>query len=106
MDVSAVGRQFGLSEGETRAAVDALAPVIAAGMRRSAGGSQGLQDLLSSVLAGGYDQSLSDERSLSLERAKPRGDEVLGQIFGNDKEVSREVAQRLSASTGIQSAIL
>ncbi len=106
MDIAAIGRQFGLNEAQTRAAMDALAPVIAAGMRRSTEDPSSMQDLLSLVLAGGYDRSLADESSLQLERTKLRGDGVLGQIFGDDKDISREVAQRLSASTGIGAAVL
>lgn len=106
MDISVIGRQFGLTEEQTQAAMDALAPVIASGMRRSAQDPGSLQDLLSSVLGGGYDRSLADEDALTLDRAKPRGDQILGQIFGNDKDVSREVAQQLSATTGIGSAVL
>jgi hypothetical protein len=106
MDIAAIGKQFGLNEAETRAAMDALAPVIAAGMRRSAADPDGLQGLLSTVLGGDYDRSLGDRESLTLDRAKPRGDEILGKIFGNNKEMSREVAQRLSTSTGIGSAVL
>ena len=34
MNIDAIGRQFGLNEAQTRAALDALAPVVAAGMRR------------------------------------------------------------------------
>jgi hypothetical protein len=106
MDIAAIGRQLGLTEAQTQAAIDSLAPIIAAGMRRTAQDPNGLQDLLSSMLGGGYDRSLRDEESLTLDRAKPSGDQILGQIFGNNKDVSREVAQRLSASTGIGSAVL
>ena len=106
MDIAAIGRQLGLSEAETQAAMDALAPVIASGMRRTAQDPAALQDLLSSVLGGGYDRSLTREEATTFDGLKPRGDQILGQIFGNDKEVSREVAQQLSASSGIGSAVL
>jgi hypothetical protein len=86
--------------------MDALAPVVASGMRRQAQDPAALQDLLSAVLAGGYDRTFIGEEAATLDGLKPRGDQILGQIFGNDKEMSREVAQRLSASTGIGSAIL
>jgi hypothetical protein len=105
MDISAIGRQFGLDDEQTRAALDALVPVVAAGMRRTAQSPEGLQEVLRQVLTGGYDGSLDDDRAVSFERAKPAGDEVLGQIFG-DKQVSREVAQQLSATSGVGAAIL
>jgi hypothetical protein len=105
MDISAIGRQFGLDEEQTRAALDALVPVVAAGMRRTAQSPEGLQEILRQALTGGYGTTLDDDRSVSLDRAKPGGDEVLGQIFG-DKQVSREVAQQLSATSGVGAAIL
>jgi hypothetical protein len=105
MDISAIGRQFGLDDEQTRAALDALVPVVAAGMRRTAQSPEGLQEVLRQVLTGGYGGSLDDDRAVSFERAKPAGDEVLGQIFG-DKQVSREVAQQLSATSGVGAAIL
>ena len=105
MDISAIGRQFGLDYEQTRAALDALVPVVAAGMRRTVQSPEGLQEVLRQVLTGGYGGSLDDDRAVSFERAKPAGDEVLGQIFG-DKQVSREVAQQLSATSGVGAAIL
>jgi len=105
MDISAIGRQFGLDEAQTRAALDALVPVVAAGMRRTAQSPEGLQEILRQVLVGGHDGTLDDDRAVRLERAKPAGDAVLGQIFG-DKQVSREVAQQLSATSGVGAAIL
>jgi hypothetical protein len=95
MDLSAIGRQFGLNEEQTRAAMDALAPVVAAGVRRNAQSPAGLQDVLSNALNGGQDRSL-DASS---------GNEILGQIFGS-KDVSRGVAQQLSATSGIGAAVL
>ncbi len=105
MDLSAIGRQFGLNEEQTRAAVEALGPVVAAGVRRNAQSPEGLQDIMKSIFTGGYDASLGDPNAVSLERAKPAGDDILKQIFG-DKDVSRGVAQQLSATSGIGAAIL
>jgi hypothetical protein len=105
VDISAIGRQFGLDEAQTKAALDALVPVVAAGMRKQAQSPTGLQDIFKSVLTGGYAGTLDDENAIAFERAKPRGDDALGQIFGS-KDVSREVAQQLSATSGIGAAVL
>lgn len=105
MDISAIGRQFGLDEAQTKAALDALVPVVAAGMRKQAQSPTGLQDIFKSVLTGGYAGTLDDENAVSFDNAKPRGDDALGQIFGS-KEVSREVAQQLSLNSGIGAAVL
>src|SRR5262245_29264797 len=88
MDIAAIGRQFGLDETQTRAALDALAPVVAAGVRRTAQSPEGLQDIFASVLSGGHDRALEDEQAVTFDNAKATGDDILGQIFGN-KDVSR-----------------
>jgi hypothetical protein len=105
MDIAAIGRQFGLNDAQTRAALDALAPVVAAGVRRTAQTPEGLQEIFKSVLTGGYGRALDDEQAISPGRAKPAGDEILGQIFGS-KEASRELAQRVSETSGIGTAVL
>ncbi len=105
MDLSQIGRQFGLDDAQTRAAFEALAPVVAAGVRKSAQTPEGLQDVLKRVVAGGYGETLGNPDAVAFERAKPRGDDLLGQIFGSP-DVSRGVAQQLSGSTGIGAAIL
>ncbi len=97
MDLSAIGQQFGLTEEQTRAAFDALTPVVASGVRRSAQSPNGLQDILNSALNGGH--------GVSLDTAQASGNDVLGQIFGS-KDVSRGVAQQLSATSGIGAAVL
>ena len=103
MDISAIGRQFGLNDAQTRAAFEALAPVVAAGLRRNISTPGGLQDLIGALATGGHDRYVSDASALG--NAKGEGDAILGHIFGS-KDVSREVAAQLSAQTGIGAALL
>lgn len=105
MDISEIGRQFGLNEAQTRAALEQLAPVVAAGVRKNAQSGQGLQDIFRTVLTGGHDQAIEDPRAVQYENVQQSGDEILKQIFGS-KDVSRGVAQQLSATSGIGAAIL
>jgi hypothetical protein len=97
MDLSEIGRQFGLNEAQTRAAVEALTPVVAAGMRRNGPSAGGLEDIIRSITQGGA----PDEP----DAATNQGNDILGEIFGS-KEVSRGVANELSASSGIGASIL
>ena len=97
MELSEIGRQFGLNEEQTRAAVEALTPVVAAGMRRNGGAGGGLNDIIRSITQGGA----PDEPGA----ATSQGNDILGQIFGS-KEVSRGVANELSATSGIGASIL
>ena len=62
MDVAAVGRQFGLNEEQTRAALDALVPVVAAGVRRTAQSPEGLQEIFKQVLTSSHGGVLGRRR--------------------------------------------
>lgn len=95
MDLSTIGRQYGLDPAQTEAAVAALAPVVAAGFKRSGG------DGLGSIFAA----LQQDEQRGQIASPTDAGNVVLSQIFGS-KDVSRGVAQQLSASSGISSAVL
>lgn len=97
MDLSEIGRQFGLDEEQTRAAVEALTPVVAAGMRRNGGVGGGLNDIIKSITQGGAPEE--------TDAATSQGNDILGEIFGS-KEVSRGVANELSATSGIGASIL
>jgi hypothetical protein len=97
MDLDAIGKQLGLNAEQTRAALEALTPVVASGVRRSASSQTGLQDILNSALNG--------TQPSNFDSATTAGNDVLGQIFGS-KDTSREVAQQLSATSGIGAAIL
>ena len=106
MDFTAIGQQLGLNEQQTRAAFEALAPVVAAGMRHSSEAGGGLGDLLGGLGGGsGLPRYAQDPSSLSTPGAVDDGNAILGQIFGS-KDVSRGVAQKLSASSGIGESII
>lgn len=105
MDIAAMGRQFGLDPQQTQAAFEALAPVVAAGMRRNAGNQGGLADLIGALSGGGLSRYAEDSSALGSPQAVDDGNAVLGRIFST-KDVSRGVAQQISANTGIGADIL
>jgi hypothetical protein len=105
MDLSDLGRQFGLDAAQTQAAVDALAPVVAAGLRRNSQSDGGLADLIGALAKGNHGQYLDDPRVLESPAAIDDGNAILGHVFGS-KDVSREVAQQLSASSGLGASVL
>lgn len=105
MDFTSIGRQFGLNEEQTRAAFEALAPVVAAGVSRSgAQGGGGLADILGGLMGGNL-VNAQDPSVFESRQAVDEGNAVLGEIFGS-KDVSRGVAQQVSASTGIGESVL
>lgn len=97
MDLSSIGRQYGLDPAQTEAAVAALAPVIAAGFKSKSSSGDGLGSIFAALQ--------QDEERGQIASPTDAGNVVLSQIFGS-KDVSRGVAQQLSANSGISSAIL
>lgn len=105
MDIAAIGRQFGLDEQQSQAAFDALVPVVAAGLRRSGQSDDGLAGIIGALAGGQTAQYADDPGRLAGSSAIDDGNAILGQIFGS-KDVSRGVAQQLSASSGVGADIL
>ena len=100
-----LGRQFGLKDDQATSAVSALVPALAAGFQKNMSTPQGLDGLMT-ALAGGQHQGYVDDSS-SLARAETiaDGNGILGHIFGS-KDVSRQVASRVAAQTGIGESVL
>lgn len=102
--LQAMARELGVSETQAAAGAAALLPGILGGFKKQAsqaGGVEGLGGLLGK-LGGG---SLLDDVVSAQPTNVGRGNEVLGQIFG-DKEVSRTVAADASARTGLDQTML
>jgi hypothetical protein len=105
MDFSAIGRQFGLDAQQTQAAFDALAPVVAAGIRRNTQSDDGLAGLVAALAGGNHARYVEEPSAYEAVETVDDGNAILGHVFGS-KDVSRGVAQQLSASSGIGSSIL
>ena len=105
MDLAELGKQFGLDAAQTQAAIDALAPVVAAGIRRNTQDDGGFADLISALARGNHAQYVDDPAVLESPAVIDDGNAILGHVFGS-KDVSRGVAQQLSASSGIGASVL
>ncbi|MGE5243727.1 MAG: DUF937 domain-containing protein [Betaproteobacteria bacterium] len=103
--VHQLGSQFGLSEDKANAALASLVPALAAGFQRNAASSGGLDSLLTALAAGGHARYVDDPTTLSQPDAVEEGNGILGHVFGS-KEVSRQVATRAAAQTGIGADVL
>lgn len=103
--LAAAGAQFGLSEEQTRAAFEALAPVIASGLRRNTASDGGLSALVNALGQGSHGRYLDDPQAVSFENARGEGNAILGHIFGTP-DVSRGMAMQAAQNTGIGGDIL
>lgn len=100
-----LGRNFGLNNDQTRKAVEGLIPALSRGMQNNTSNEHGMDDLLDALRTGKHGKYMEQPSSLSRPETTEDGNGILGHIFGS-KEVSREVASRVSKQSGISSAIL
>jgi hypothetical protein len=103
--VRQIGSQFGLPDDQTAAAIGALVPALAAGLQKNAASADGMGSLLSALAGGGHARYMDDPQALISPAAVEDGNGILGHVFGT-KDVSREVAARASAQTGIGADVL
>jgi hypothetical protein len=103
--VDQLSRQFGLEGPQASSALEALLPAVAAGFQRNASSSSGLEALLGALGGGQHGRYLDDLQSLGQQETVDDGNGILGHIFGS-KEVSRQVAQRASAQSGVGADVL
>ncbi len=99
------GAQFGLDEEQTRMAFEALAPVVASGIRRNAESGDGMVALVEALNRGSHDRYLDDDEAVQFDNVRDEGNAILGHVFGSP-DVSRGVAAQAAQETGIGGDIL
>src|SRR5262245_18561120 len=100
-----LGRQFGLNDSQVYSALSVLVPALAAGFQQNMSSQQGLDGLLCALGGGEHQQYVDNHTVLAQPGTMADGNRILGHIFGS-KDVSRQVADRASAQTGIESGVL
>lgn len=101
--VKQMGQQLGLGEDQAATVLSALVPALAGGFQRNMQSSGGLESLVGALMKGQHQQYL--ENPAALGQATADGNGILGHILGS-KDVSRQVATRAAAQTGLDSSIL
>ena len=99
------GRSVGLSPDQTSTALAALVPALAAGLQRNASQPDGLASLIGALSGGGHAQYVDDPSAIQGPGAVSDGNAILGHILGG-KDVSRAVASRAAAQTGLGEDVL
>lgn len=103
--VQQLGSQVGLAPDQTALALSALVPALAAGFQRNIQSEGGLNSLTSALAAGNHSRYIDNPTSLGDQAAMADGNGILGHLLGS-KEVSREVASRAAAQTGLSADVL
>jgi hypothetical protein len=100
-----VSRNFNLNDRETRSAVEELIPALSRGLQKNTSDSPGMDELLEALRTGKHDRYMDQPGTLGSADTVKDGNDILGHIFGT-KEVSREVADRVSGQSGLSSTLL
>jgi hypothetical protein len=82
-----------------------VVPALAAGFQRNLQSQGGLENLMSALSSGNHGQYIDNPLSLGDDSAVTDGNGILGHLLGS-KDVSREVASRAAAQTGLSADIL
>jgi hypothetical protein len=101
--VKQMSQQLGLGEDQAASVLSALVPALAGGFQRNMQSAGGLDALMGALSGGQHAQYLDNPASLA--NAVGDGNGILGHILGS-KDVSREVATRAAAQTGLDASIL
>jgi hypothetical protein len=100
-----IGQQFGLGDDQVQSALSALVPALSAGFQRNMTSEGGLESLLGALGGGQHQRYVEDPNALTSAETIADGNGILGHVFGS-KDVSRQVAARAAAKTGIGEGIL
>lgn len=103
--VRQLGSQVGLPPNQATAALSALVPALAAGFQRNLQSQGGLENLIAALSSGSHNQYIDNPATLANEAAQTDGNGILGHLFGS-KDVSRQVASRAAAQTGLSEDVL
>jgi hypothetical protein len=103
--VRQAGAAVGLGEDQTTAALAALVPALAAGLKQHTGSPAGLAGLIGALSTGHHQRYLDNPMILAQPGAVTDGNGILGHVLGG-KDASRQVAAQVAASTGISADVI
>ena len=100
-----LARQYGLSQQQTQAALDALLPAFSMGLQRQTQDPYAFGSLAQMMTASPYARFFEAPGSAIPTGAQTAGNDVLSPLFGSP-EVSRAVAAQAAATSGVSRAII
>lgn len=100
-----LARQYGLSQQQTQAAIDALLPAFSMGLQRQTQNPYAFGNLAQMMTATPFGQMYDSDGDGIPDTAKPLGTDVMSQLFGS-KEVTNAIAAQAAATSGVGQAIL
>lgn len=102
---SAMARQFGLSEDQVNAAVEAMMPAFSTGLKRNTAAADSMAAFFRALSGDAHAGYFDDAARAFTDAGIANGNAILGHLFGS-KDVSRAVAAQAEAATGVAQDIL
>ncbi len=103
--IEALSRQFGLSQEQTRAALQALMPAFSQGLKRNAADPYGMANFMNAMATGQHAKYFEDASRANSAEGVAEGNGILGHLFGS-KDLSRAVTDHAAQMTGVGQNIL
>ena len=103
--VQNMSKSLGLGEAQTQSALGQLLPAVARAIGNNGSSSDGFSSLLGALDKGNHQRYLDHPELLDQTDTVNDGNNILGHLFGS-KDVSRNLATRASANTGVGADIL
>lgn len=103
--MDALSRQFGLSQQQTQAAIEALMPAFSQGLKRNASDPYGVGSFLQAMSSGQHAKYFEDASRAFSPQGVDEGNGILGHLFGS-KDLSRAVAAQAAQATGVGQNVL
>lgn len=100
-----IARQYGLSQQQAQAAIEALLPAFSMGLQRQTQDPYAFGSLAQMMSANPFAKMFDANGDGIPDHAQAMGNNVLSQLFGS-KEVSNAVAAQAAATTGLGQTIL
>ncbi|TIS92365.1 DUF937 domain-containing protein [Mesorhizobium sp.] len=103
--MQALAQQFGLSQQQTQAAVEALLPAFSQGLRRNISDPYGLGAFMTAMASGQHAKYFEDATRAFSPQGVDEGNGILGHLFSS-KDLSRAVAGQAAQATGVSQQVL
>jgi len=103
--VGQLAKQFGITEKQAREAMRRMTPAIGRGMQQ-AEKKGGMGSLIEAINGGDKDRYIDEPEILAEPEATRDGNVVLGEIFNNDKDVSRNIGGYAAKKTGLPTGMM
>lgn len=104
-NVEALARQFGLSQQQAAAAIEALMPALSQGLKRNTADPMGAGAFIQALASGQHANYFDNPQAAFNKAGINEGNSILGHVFGS-KDLSRAVADQAAQATGIGANVL